>query len=122
MKPVGQKMKLTGLPSKNSANKASDPHPKPTGLHVAGVVMNALREGDQLLLGASNPVRDAALVGLNTQGIKVRSNRGVAGIDLLNVHYIVAAEVRTRIDRRRALVQAGDVGAELLQRAFEIGE
>jgi 2-succinyl-5-enolpyruvyl-6-hydroxy-3-cyclohexene-1-carboxylate synthase len=34
-----------------------------------------------LVLGASNPVRDAALVGLNTQGIKVRSNRGVAGID-----------------------------------------
>src|SRR5690606_41732086 len=37
-------------------------HPKPTGLHVAAVVMDALREGDQLLLGASNPVRDAALV------------------------------------------------------------
>jgi len=26
-------------------------------------------------------VRDAALVGLNPHGIKVRSNRGVAGID-----------------------------------------
>ena len=37
--------------------------------------------GDQLVLGASNPVRDAALVGLNPHGIKVRSNRGVAGID-----------------------------------------
>ncbi len=33
------------------------------------------------MLGASNPVRDAALVGLNTDGIRVRSNRGVAGID-----------------------------------------
>ena len=42
---------------------------------------DALRPGDQLVLGASNPVRDAALVGLNTHGIKVRSNRGVAGID-----------------------------------------
>ena len=42
---------------------------------------DALREGDQLVLGASNPVRDAALVGLNPRGIKVRSNRGVAGID-----------------------------------------
>ena len=40
-----------------------------------------MRPGDQLVLGASNPVRDAALVGLNTQGIQVRSNRGVAGID-----------------------------------------
>jgi 2-succinyl-5-enolpyruvyl-6-hydroxy-3-cyclohexene-1-carboxylate synthase len=32
-------------------------------------------------LGASNPVRDAALVRLNPHGIRVRSNRGVAGID-----------------------------------------
>ena len=37
--------------------------------------------GDQLVLGASNPVRDAALVSLNTDGVAVRSNRGVAGID-----------------------------------------
>ncbi|MBO0854237.1 MAG: 2-succinyl-5-enolpyruvyl-6-hydroxy-3-cyclohexene-1-carboxylic-acid synthase [Nocardia sp.] len=56
-------------------------HPKPTGLHVASVVMNALRDGDQLLLGASNPVRDAALVSHPKPGIKVLSNRGVAGID-----------------------------------------
>ena len=56
-------------------------HPLTTGLHVAAAVAEALRDGDQLVLGASNPVRDAALVGLNTQGITVRSNRGVAGID-----------------------------------------
>jgi 2-succinyl-5-enolpyruvyl-6-hydroxy-3-cyclohexene-1-carboxylate synthase len=56
-------------------------HPLTTGLHVAAAVADALREGDQLVLGASNPVRDAALVGLNAHGIKVRSNRGVAGID-----------------------------------------
>jgi 2-succinyl-5-enolpyruvyl-6-hydroxy-3-cyclohexene-1-carboxylate synthase len=56
-------------------------HPLTTGLHVAAAVADALREGDQLVLGASNPVRDAALVGLNPHGIKVRSNRGVAGID-----------------------------------------
>ncbi|MEV0673513.1 2-succinyl-5-enolpyruvyl-6-hydroxy-3-cyclohexene-1-carboxylic-acid synthase [Mycobacterium sp. NPDC050441] len=56
-------------------------HPLTTGLHVAAVVADALRPGDQLVLGASNPVRDAALVGLNTEGVKVRSNRGVAGID-----------------------------------------
>lgn len=41
----------------------------------------ALRPGDQLVLGASNPVRDVALAGLDTRGIRVRSNRGVAGID-----------------------------------------
>src|SRR5271157_676825 len=56
-------------------------HPLTTGLHVAAAVADALRPGDQLVLGASNPVRDAALVGLNTHGIQVRSNRGVAGID-----------------------------------------
>ncbi|HKP42804.1 2-succinyl-5-enolpyruvyl-6-hydroxy-3-cyclohexene-1-carboxylic-acid synthase [Mycobacterium sp.] len=56
-------------------------HPLTTGLHVAAAVADAVKPGDQLVLGASNPVRDAALVGLNAQGIKVRSNRGVAGID-----------------------------------------
>ncbi|MEE6135356.1 2-succinyl-5-enolpyruvyl-6-hydroxy-3-cyclohexene-1-carboxylic-acid synthase [Mycobacterium sp. 050128] len=56
-------------------------HPLTTGLHVAAAVADALRPGDQLVLGASNPVRDAALVGFDTTGIRVRSNRGVAGID-----------------------------------------
>ena len=60
-------------------------HPLTTGLHVAAAVADALRPGDQLVLGASNPVRDVALVGLgaakNRGEIFVRSNRGVAGID-----------------------------------------
>ncbi|EKF25172.1 2-succinyl-5-enolpyruvyl-6-hydroxy-3-cyclohexene-1-carboxylic-acid synthase [Mycolicibacterium hassiacum DSM 44199] len=56
-------------------------HPLKTGLHVAAAVAQAVRPGDQLVLGASNPVRDVALVGLDAHGIKVRSNRGVAGID-----------------------------------------
>ncbi|ORV48958.1 2-succinyl-5-enolpyruvyl-6-hydroxy-3-cyclohexene-1-carboxylate synthase [Mycolicibacter engbaekii] len=60
-------------------------HPLTTGLHVAAAVAAALRPGDQVVLGASNPVRDAALVGLGNAvgggGIAVRSNRGVAGID-----------------------------------------
>ncbi|WP_213573076.1 2-succinyl-5-enolpyruvyl-6-hydroxy-3-cyclohexene-1-carboxylic-acid synthase [Rhodococcus sp. USK13] len=56
-------------------------HPKATGLHVAATVMDALSDGDQLLLGASNPVRDAALVSYPSPRIRVLSNRGVAGID-----------------------------------------
>ncbi|MCQ4121904.1 2-succinyl-5-enolpyruvyl-6-hydroxy-3-cyclohexene-1-carboxylic-acid synthase [Rhodococcus tibetensis] len=56
-------------------------HPKATGLHVAATVMDALSDGDQLLLGASNPVRDAALVSYPSPQIRVLSNRGVAGID-----------------------------------------
>ncbi len=43
-------------------------HPLKTGLHVAAAVADAVRPGDQLVLGASNPVRDAALVGLNAHG------------------------------------------------------
>lgn len=58
-----------------------DEHHLITGLHVAAAVADGLHPGDQLVLGASNPVRDAALVGLNSHGIAVRSNRGVAGID-----------------------------------------
>jgi 2-succinyl-5-enolpyruvyl-6-hydroxy-3-cyclohexene-1-carboxylate synthase len=56
-------------------------HPLTTGLHVAAAVADSVRPGDQLVLGASNPVRDAALVGLIPRDITVRSNRGVAGID-----------------------------------------
>jgi 2-succinyl-5-enolpyruvyl-6-hydroxy-3-cyclohexene-1-carboxylate synthase len=56
-------------------------HALTTGLHVAAAVAAGLRDGDQLVLGASNPVRDIALVGLNIPGVEVRSNRGVAGID-----------------------------------------
>jgi 2-succinyl-5-enolpyruvyl-6-hydroxy-3-cyclohexene-1-carboxylate synthase len=56
-------------------------HPLTTGLHVAAAVAAALRPGDQLVLGASNPVRDIALVGSHAAGVAVRSNRGVAGID-----------------------------------------
>ena len=80
-------------------------HPLTTGLHVAAAVADAVRPGDQLVLGASNPVRDAALVGLNTDGIKVRSNRGVAGIDG-TVSTIIGAALAH--DRSRT---AGDIGS-----------
>jgi 2-succinyl-5-enolpyruvyl-6-hydroxy-3-cyclohexene-1-carboxylate synthase len=80
-------------------------HPLTTGLHVAAAVADAVRPGDQLVLGASNPVRDAALVGLNTEGLKVRSNRGVAGIDG-TVSTIIGAALAH--DRSRT---AGDIGA-----------
>ena len=65
----------------NAVREQLAAHPLTTGLHVAAAVADAVREGDQLVLGASNPVRDAALVSLNTNGVNVRSNRGVAGID-----------------------------------------
>ncbi|WP_199253999.1 2-succinyl-5-enolpyruvyl-6-hydroxy-3-cyclohexene-1-carboxylic-acid synthase [Mycolicibacterium mengxianglii] len=65
----------------NAVRSQLQTHPLTTGLHVAAAVADAMRPGDQLVLGASNPVRDIALVGLKPDGVTVRSNRGVAGID-----------------------------------------
>jgi 2-succinyl-5-enolpyruvyl-6-hydroxy-3-cyclohexene-1-carboxylate synthase len=65
----------------NAVRTQLQAHPLTTGLHVAAAIADTVRDGDQLILGASNPVRDAALVGLMPHGVKVRSNRGVAGID-----------------------------------------
>lgn len=67
--------------AETAVRKQLDAHPKATGLHVAAAVMDALADGDQLLLGASNPVRDAALVSYPKPAVRVLSNRGVAGID-----------------------------------------
>ncbi len=80
-------------------------HPLTTGLHVAAAVADAVRPGDQLMLGASNPVRDAALVGLNTDGIRVRSNRGVAGID-----GTVSTTIGAALAHQRSR-GAGDIGS-----------
>lgn len=84
-------------------------HPLTTGLHVAAAVADALRPGDQLVLGASNPVRDAALVGLDAAGIAVRSNRGVAGIDGTVSTAIGAALAHERATGGRTLALIGDL-------------
>lgn len=51
------------------------------GLHVAAAVTDSLRTGDQVVLGASNPVRDASWAGLPFPGVDVHAGRGAAGID-----------------------------------------
>jgi len=84
-------------------------HPLTTGLHVAAAVSDALRPGDQLVLGASNPVRDVALVGLNPRGIRVRSNRGVAGIDGTVSTAIGAALAHEGAHRGRTIALIGDL-------------
>jgi 2-succinyl-5-enolpyruvyl-6-hydroxy-3-cyclohexene-1-carboxylate synthase len=84
-------------------------HPLTTGLHVAAAVVDALRPGDQLVLGASNPVRDAALVGLDTHGIRVRSNRGVAGIDGTVSTAIGAALAHEKDHEGRTVALIGDL-------------
>lgn len=52
-----------------------------TGLHVAAAVGDTLGVGDTLVVGASNPVRDASLIGLPFDGVTTVSARGAAGID-----------------------------------------
>jgi 2-succinyl-5-enolpyruvyl-6-hydroxy-3-cyclohexene-1-carboxylate synthase len=84
-------------------------HPHTTGLHVAAAVVAGLRDGDQLVLGASNPVRDIALVGLSAPGVKVRSNRGVAGIDGTVSTAIGAALAHERSDGGRTVALIGDL-------------
>jgi 2-succinyl-5-enolpyruvyl-6-hydroxy-3-cyclohexene-1-carboxylate synthase len=90
-------------------------HPLTTGLHVAAAVIDALRDGDQLVLGASNPVRDIALAGFGSgtsaRNITVRSNRGVAGIDGTVSTAIGAALAHERIggDRTRTIALVGDL-------------
>lgn len=62
-----------------------------TGLHVARTVSAAMVPGEQLVVGASNPIRDVALAGRVSPGVRVLSNRGVAGIDGTNSTAIGAA-------------------------------
>lgn len=97
----------------DSVRAQLEAHPLKTGLHVAAAVADAIRPGDQLVLGASNPVRDAALVGLNAQGVKVRSNRGVAGIDGTVSTAIGAALAHDRSgegsEPRRTIALIGDL-------------
>lgn len=52
-----------------------------TGLHAAAAVCDTLTVGDTLVLGSSNPVRDASLVGMPFDGVSTYSARGAAGID-----------------------------------------
>ena len=84
-------------------------HPLTTGLHVAAAVAEAVRPGDQLVLGASNPVRDMALVGFDASGVKVRSNRGVAGIDGTVSTAIGAALAHERAGGGRTIALIGDL-------------
>ena len=67
-----------------------------TGLHVARAVAVAMAPGQQLVVGASNPIRDVALAGEITEGVRVLSNRGVAGIDGTNATAIGAALAGSR--------------------------
>ncbi|MFN3600754.1 MAG: 2-succinyl-5-enolpyruvyl-6-hydroxy-3-cyclohexene-1-carboxylic-acid synthase [Dietzia sp.] len=53
----------------------------PTGLHVARAVTRGVRGGDNLVVGASNAIRDLSLVGPLDPDVAVYANRGASGID-----------------------------------------
>ncbi|MBD0020624.1 2-succinyl-5-enolpyruvyl-6-hydroxy-3-cyclohexene-1-carboxylic-acid synthase [Gordonia pseudamarae] len=81
-----------------------------TGLHVARAVSAALRPGDQLVVGASNPIRDIALAGRVNPEVRVLSNRGVAGIDGTNSTAIGAAlDLQSRDPDARTVALMGDL-------------
>lgn len=53
----------------------------PTGLHVARAITRCLRGGDNLVVGASNAIRDLSYVGPLDPDVAVYANRGASGID-----------------------------------------
>ena len=53
----------------------------PTGLHVARAVARGVRAGDNLVVGASNAVRDLSFVGPLDPDVAMFANRGASGID-----------------------------------------
>ena len=83
--PSDQWMKICAAASDLAADTVrlaiADPAHGFTGLHVAAAVSDTLGTGDTLVLGASNPVRDASFVGLPYDGVDTYSPRGAAGID-----------------------------------------
>ncbi len=62
-------------------DRALDGSAAPVGLRLARAVVAGLPAGAQLLLGSSNPVRDASLAAAPRRGLTVLANRGVSGID-----------------------------------------
>ncbi|MDO5669185.1 MAG: 2-succinyl-5-enolpyruvyl-6-hydroxy-3-cyclohexene-1-carboxylic-acid synthase [Corynebacterium sp.] len=83
--PSDQWMKICQAASDLAADTVrlviADPAHGFTGLHVAAAISDTLGTGDTLVLGASNPVRDASFVGLPYDGVDTYSPRGAAGID-----------------------------------------
>lgn len=103
---VGTRVKATGAPAKQwlkICEAASDLAAEAvrevldeeefgfTGLHVMAAVGDTLATGDTLFVGSSNPVRDAAFVGMPFDGVDTFAARGTAGIDGTNSQAIGVA-------------------------------
>ena len=64
-----------------AAAAAALPAPWPSGLAVAGTVLESLPEGSTVFVGSSSSVRDLDLAAPRTAGLRVVASRGLAGID-----------------------------------------
>ena len=92
---VGRTIRATGTPhrvwvdvcraassvARSRVHRALDETDQVTGMHVARAVTGMLGAADTFVIGSSNPVRDVAMTWQRPAGVRVVSNRGVAGID-----------------------------------------
>ncbi|QMV86207.1 2-succinyl-5-enolpyruvyl-6-hydroxy-3-cyclohexene-1-carboxylic-acid synthase [Corynebacterium hindlerae] len=85
-----------------------------TGLHAAAAIADTLGVGDTLVVGASNPIRDVAFVGLPFDGVSTYSPRGAAGIDgtvsqTIGIALATQAQYPAEIRAPRTVALLGDV-------------
>lgn len=85
-----------------------------TGLHAAAAVADTLGVGDTFVVGASNPIRDVAFVGLPFDGVSTYSPRGAAGIDgtvsqAIGIALATQAQHPDEIRAPRTVALMGDV-------------
>lgn len=97
-----------------------------TGFHVAAALTDSLRTGDNVVLGASNPVRDASYTGLPFPGVNTYAGRGAAGIDgtVATVIGIALASDREHADEirpPRTIALMGDLTFQHDSAALAIG-
>lgn len=97
-----------------------------TGFHVAAALTDSLRTGDNVVLGASNPVRDASYTGLPFPGVNTYAGRGAAGIDgtVATAIGIALASDREHVDEirpPRTIALMGDLTFQHDSAALAIG-
>ncbi|WP_406270262.1 2-succinyl-5-enolpyruvyl-6-hydroxy-3-cyclohexene-1-carboxylic-acid synthase [Nocardia sp. NBC_00881] len=115
---VGRSIRATGRPAQawvdvcrvatciafSAVHRALDETDQVTGMHVARAITRQLGVGDTFVVGSSNPVRDVSMTWEHTTGVRVVSNRGVAGIDGL-----VSMSVGVALAGDRTVALLGDL-------------
>lgn len=89
----------------DAVDRVLDDADETSGIHVARAVTRGLGDGDALVLGSSNPIRDVALTWRRSSDVRAVSNRGVSGIDGL-----VSVSIGTALaSDRRTIALLGDL-------------